>query len=198
MNNKAKKGVFLLMLTAITASRVFAQAPTLDKLRFTYQSASGGYYNVLPANNQISGELVIPATYDDGINGNHRVNTSTSPAFMNQPGITSVIILGNNMDKIGGQMFQNCTGLTSITIPASVTSIGVTAFIGCTNLTSVTFLGRVEVISTSNAGRGFPGDLREKHLAGGPGTYTRQRGGEVWTKQGGVEVCPTCGQPLPR
>jgi len=31
----------------------------------------------------------------------------------------------------------------------------------------------------------YLGDLRQKYLAedGGPGTYTRASGGEVWTKQ---------------
>lgn len=39
--------------------------------------------------------------------------------------------------------FRNCTGLTSITIPSSVTSIGTFAFSGCTGLTSVTCLATV-------------------------------------------------------
>jgi len=39
--------------------------------------------------------------------------------------------------------FENCTGLTSIIIPKSVTEIGSKAFRGCAELTSVTVLGRV-------------------------------------------------------
>lgn len=39
---------------------------------------------------------------------------------------------------IGNYAFENCTGLTSITIPKSVTSIGYQAFIGCNNLTTMT------------------------------------------------------------
>ena len=34
-----------------------------------------------------------------------------------------------------------CSGLTSVTIPNSVTSIGKYAFLGCTGLTSITFEG---------------------------------------------------------
>ena len=36
---------------------------------------------------------------------------------------------------------MSCSGLTSVTIPASVTSIGDYAFYGCTGLTSVYFQG---------------------------------------------------------
>ncbi|MBR7028032.1 MAG: leucine-rich repeat domain-containing protein, partial [Bacteroidaceae bacterium] len=40
--------------------------------------------------------------------------------------------------SIGNYALADCTSLTSITIPSSVTSIGVSAFHGCTGLTSVT------------------------------------------------------------
>ena len=46
------------------------------------------------------------------------------------------------MTKIGGGAFggafEGCTGLTSVDIPDSVTSIGYCAFKGCTGLTSIT------------------------------------------------------------
>ena len=41
-------------------------------------------------------------------------------------------------------MFLNCTGLTSITIPDSVTSIGRSAFFGCAALTDVHYSGTKE------------------------------------------------------
>jgi len=84
--------------------------------------------------------------------------------------------------------FQGCTGLTDISIPASVTSIGNDAFSGCNNLTSVTFEGSGTNISTSNA---FPegstngNALRTAYTnltTGGAGTYTRAANGDTWTK----------------
>ena len=42
------------------------------------------------------------------------------------------------MTSIGQGSFSDCIGLTSITIPESVTSIGQRAFASCTSLTSVT------------------------------------------------------------
>ena len=40
-------------------------------------------------------------------------------------------------DKLGYAAFSDCSGLTSLTIPSSVTSIGEYAFYGCSGLTSI-------------------------------------------------------------
>ena len=40
-------------------------------------------------------------------------------------------------DKLGDYAFSGCSGLTSLTIPSSVTSIGWSAFEGCSGLTSI-------------------------------------------------------------
>ena len=58
-------------------------------------------------------------------------------AFYNCTGLTSVTI-GNSVTSIGDRAFSGCSGLTSITIPDSVTSIGEWAFSGCSGLTSIT------------------------------------------------------------
>ena len=44
---------------------------------------------------------------------------------------------GKSVTGIGNSAFENCTSLTSITIPHSVTSIGNDAFSGCASLTSI-------------------------------------------------------------
>ena len=45
--------------------------------------------------------------------------------------------IGELCTSIGADAFNNCTGLTSVTIPDSVTSIGNYAFGGCSSLTSI-------------------------------------------------------------
>ena len=58
-------------------------------------------------------------------------------AFENCTGLTSITIPGS-VTSIELGAFEDCKGLTSITIPDSVTSVGNAAFSGCTGLTSVT------------------------------------------------------------
>jgi len=74
-------------------------------------SITGEEATLIGAETGISGELVIPATYE-----------------------------GKPVTTIAGTAFQDCTSLTAVTIPAGVTEIHTEAFDGCTGLTSVTML----------------------------------------------------------
>ena len=60
-------------------------------------------------------------------------------------GLTSVTI-PNSVTSIGEYAFDECSGLTSITIPNSVTSIGYRAFASCSGLTSVAIPNSVTFI----------------------------------------------------
>ncbi|MES2707915.1 MAG: leucine-rich repeat protein, partial [Verrucomicrobiota bacterium] len=66
----------------------------------------------------------------------------------NCAGLTSITIPGG-VTSIGDSAFQSCTGLTSITILGGVTYIGDSAFQSCTGLTSITILGGVTYIGNS-------------------------------------------------
>lgn len=91
-------------------------------------------------------EVIIPSE----INGNEVTSIGVN-AFLNSS-IKSITI-PDSVTSIGGyalggaETFNNCTGLTSIVIPASVTVIFSEAFKNCRNLRSVYFEGNApEVI----------------------------------------------------
>jgi hypothetical protein len=98
----------------------------------------------------------------------------------------SLDLSGSPLTEIPRRAFQNCETLVGITIPNSVTDIGSGAFYHCRNLTSVTFQS-ANVIMFRGVGSSFLGDLRDKYLAGGIGTYTTTApvgwGDSIWTKQ---------------
>ena len=58
-------------------------------------------------------------------------------AFAFCDGLTSITI-PDSVTSIGNYAFDGCSGLTSITIPDSVASIGESAFSGCNNISSAT------------------------------------------------------------
>ena len=70
-------------------------------------------------------------------------------AFYGCSGLTSVTI-PESVTSIGNQAFYNCSSLTSVTIPESVTSIGNSAFYKCGGLTSVTIPNSVTSIGEYN------------------------------------------------
>ena len=76
----------------------------------------------------------VPSTLEEvTITGGESI---ASNAFYNYSGLTS-ITMPNSVASIGRYAFGNCSGLTSIIIPNSVTSIGSLAFWGCSGLTSI-------------------------------------------------------------
>jgi len=101
-------------------------------------------------------------------------------AFADCINLTDVTI-GISVTKIDNQAFYYCSALTSVTIPDSVTDIGSGTFAGCFILNSVKFEGD----NISFGYEAFHGDLQNKYLTGGMGTYTTDTPGynAVWIKQ---------------
>ena len=73
------------------------------------------------------------------------LETTPNSAFYNCSSLTSITI-PNSVTSIGGFAFSGCSGLTSITIPNGVTSIGNQSFFGCRGLTSITIPNSVTSI----------------------------------------------------
>ena len=63
-------------------------------------------------------------------------NELGSRAFYNCSGLTS-LSLPSGITSIGWEAFSGCSGLTSLSFPSGITSIGGYAFSGCSGLTSI-------------------------------------------------------------
>ena len=112
---------------------------------YTGGLATAQYYYGGSTSSTISGTYYIPSSLKSvTVTGGNILYG----AFYNCKGLTSITI-PNSVTSIGGSAFRGCTGLTSITIPNSVTSIGDHAFYGCRGLTSITIPDSVTSIGSS-------------------------------------------------
>ena len=109
------------------------------ELEVTFRGSNYDSYS-----NEYQGNVAIPeeVTY---MNRTRKVTSIGDMAFDNCSGLTSVTI-PNSVTSIGDGAFHGCSGLTSVTIPNSVTSIGSSAFYDCSGLTSVTIPNSVTSI----------------------------------------------------
>ena len=99
-------------------------------LKYTL-STDGTYYIVSGIGTCTDTDIVIPDTYE-----NLPVTIIGGYAFQNGSGLTSITI-PNTVTTIDERAFQNCSGLTSVIIGNSVTTIKMCAFSGCSKLTSI-------------------------------------------------------------
>ena len=109
---------------------------------FTYQVVNDTSVTITDYPDNATGPVEIPSE----IAG--KPVTSLEGAFWGCTGLTSVTI-PSGVISIGELAFSECTGLTSFTIPSSVTSIGLAAFRKCTQLTSIIIPSSVTSISAS-------------------------------------------------
>ena len=134
----------LWMFIAVLCASLSASANGLEFVSggLRYNILSDRTVEVAEGNSHVSGDIEIPrrVIYDLKT---YTVTSIGVRAFMNCSGLTSVTI-PNSVTSIGDYAFCGC-GLTSVTIPNSVTSIGDDAFCGC-DLTSVTIPNSVASI----------------------------------------------------
>ena len=129
----------LLLAIAASVGTMFASTKIGSlyyNLNATNQTAEVTYQLQWDANNYsglITAIIPTSVTYNSTT---YSVTSIGNYAFEDCSGLTSVTI-PNSVTSIGRQAFYSCTGLTSITIGSGVTSWGQNAFNGCTSLTTV-------------------------------------------------------------
>ena len=136
------KKFYLLFLLAMLSLQASADPVEIGGI---YYNLSGGNASVAPnPNGKYSGSIIIPesVTYGDAT---YSVTSIGDRAFQSCSGLTSIAI-PNSVTSIGNQAF--CwSGLSSVTIPNSVKSIGAQAFATC-GLKSVTIPSSVTSIGS--------------------------------------------------
>lgn len=131
---KTRKKLLLLCLVGMMGLGTNAQ-----KTYHNYSFVENGIYYKTTEN----GKAVV-TFYDYDNSGNYNIEQKYSGIISIPNSIRGYTVIG-----IGNHAFSNCSGLTSVTIPESVTSISESAFYGCRGLTSVTIPNSVTSIGNS-------------------------------------------------
>ena len=139
-HNRYLLGIALLVAGAL---------PTFAQFTGTVSDAQGVKYTankdestcyVRGHESTYSATIEIPETFEG-----RKVTSIGGQAFYGCKGLTSLTI-PSSVTWIDYGAFSGCSGLTSLTIPASVTSIGYIAFSECSGLTSLTIPASVTSI----------------------------------------------------
>ena len=121
----------MLFMSIISVS-AFAEYAVIDGINYSLNDET--LEAEVVSRGGYSGDIIIPETVD--YDGKTYSVTSIGFAFYNCSDLTSVAI-PNSVTTIGEYAFYGCSGLTSINIPNSVTTIGLAAFNECSGLTSI-------------------------------------------------------------
>ena len=123
---------------------IVAISTEVDGINYDFDAETKQATVIAKSSGLYSGEVVIPESVEHQ-GTTYSVTSIGESAFDDCTGLTSVTI-PNSVTSIGDYAFSGCSGLTSVTIPNSVTSIGYMAFYYCYNLTSVTIPNSVTSI----------------------------------------------------
>ena len=139
-----KKQLLLLVMMLLPIGAM-ADAVEIDGIYYNLMKTyKGNFAEVIGNPQKYSGNVNIPENVKyDGTE--YSVKSIIDWAFHDCTELTSITI-PNSVTSIGYNAFDGCSGLTSVTIPNSVTSIGNGAFGACTGLTSITIPNSVTSI----------------------------------------------------
>ena len=154
-----KTKLFTLFLALVTSVGIMSQEVD-DEVEI------GGLYYVLFK------DLTAAVMYDKYMSSDNYSGLTTANI---QSSITTYNGKTYCVNKIMNYAFWDCTNLTSVTIPSSVTSIGEGAFSGCTNLTSIDIPNSVTSIGdyAFNDCTGLTSPVYNSHIFAkfGPSSY---------------------------
>ena len=142
--------VTLVVLMLMTTSSAMAQEDkyeVIDGFRYLLDSDAKTATLVPKTDGKYSGDIIIPEKVK-GNDGVEYIVDSLGGNCFSGSGLTSITI-PSSVTSLGEACFSLCSGLTSITIPSSVTSLGDLCFFGCSSLTSITIPSSVTSLGTA-------------------------------------------------
>ena len=126
--------VMLVVMMLMTAST--AMAEVIDGLRYVLDSETKTA-TLLPKVGGYSGDIVVPEKVKGSDGAVYSVVAFVDKSFSDCSGLTSISI-PSSVTSLGDNCFEGCSSLTSVSIPSSVSSLGDYCFSDCSSLTSVT------------------------------------------------------------
>ena len=143
--------VMLVVLMLMTTSSAMAQEPkfeVIDGFRYLLDSDTKTATLVPKTDGKYSGDIIIPEKVKGNDGVEYVVASLGSSCFELCSGLTSITI-PSSVTSLGESCFEGCSGLTSITIPSSVTSLSESCFSNCSGLTSITIPSSVTSLGAS-------------------------------------------------
>ena len=143
---------FIMLVVMMLMMASSAMAEVIDGLRYVLDSETKTATLLPKREGKYSGDIIIPEKVKGNDGVEYVVTTLGASCFEDCSGLTSITI-PSSVTSLGDHCFGGCWGLTSITIPSSVTSLGDFCFSWCSGLTSITIPSSV----TSLGGYCFDG-----------------------------------------
>ena len=132
--------VMLVVMMLMMASS--AMAEVIDGLRYNLDSDTKTATLLPKKDGEYSGDIVVPEKVKGNDGVEYVVTAFEDRCFSYCYGLTSVTI-PSSVTSLGSACFANCSGLTSVTIPSSVTSLDFDCFKDCSGLETIYFKGKV-------------------------------------------------------
>ena len=132
-----KRFAILLVMMVMITSKALAGASfeVIDGFKYLLDSDTKTA-TLMPNTKKYTGNVVIPESVKAKDGNDYRITAFGDKCFSGCSGLTSITI-PSSVTSLGAWCFWGC-GLTSITIPSSITSLAEYCFSGCSGLTSIT------------------------------------------------------------
>ena len=137
--------ILLVMLVMITSKALAgASFEVIGGFKYLLDSDTKTA-TLVPNTEKYAGDVVIPESVKAKDGNDYKITAFGDQCFDDCSGLTSITI-PSSVTSLGEECFAICSGLTSITIPSSVTSLGDRCLVRCDGLTSVTIPSSVTTL----------------------------------------------------